>query len=127
LQAIGNSLGKFIMVDKASLSAASRKVGRIMVEMDIHLGLPETIEIEWRGRRILQRLDYLGIPFRCSICRSTSHLRQDCKGFDVGVDEPEVSDHLNGSLIPPRTLVSTEKDPYTWHRMTPAKQSQWVR
>jgi hypothetical protein len=68
LQAIGKSMGKFIMVDRTTLSAKSRKVGRIMVEMDIHLELPEVIEIEWRGRRVLQRLDYLGIPFRCSIC-----------------------------------------------------------
>jgi hypothetical protein len=83
MQAIENSLGKFIMVDRTTLSAASRKVGRILVEMDIHLGLPEVIEIEWRGRRILQRLDYLGIPFRCSFCRSTSHLQRDCKGFLV--------------------------------------------
>jgi hypothetical protein len=97
MQAIGNSLGKFIMLDRASLSAASRKVGRILVELDIHLRLSESIEIEWRGRRILQCLDYLGIPFRCSICRSTSHLRRDFKGFGVGVDEPEGSDHLIGS------------------------------
>jgi hypothetical protein len=40
LQAIGNSLGKFIMLDRATLSATTRKVGRILVELDIHLGLP---------------------------------------------------------------------------------------
>jgi hypothetical protein len=40
------------------------------VEMDITQGLPENLEIEWRGRRRIQSLDYLGVPFRCSICRT---------------------------------------------------------
>jgi hypothetical protein len=57
--------------------------------LDIHQGLPENLEIDWRGRRYLQRLDYLGIPFRCSYCRSTSHLRRDCKGIVDSEDEPE--------------------------------------
>jgi hypothetical protein len=52
------------MVDDQTLSTPSRKVGKILVEIDIHCGLPETLEIEWRGRRVLQRLDYLGIPFQ---------------------------------------------------------------
>jgi hypothetical protein len=69
------------MVDRQTLSASSRKIGKILVEMDIHCGLPEVIEIEWRGRRVLQRLDYLDIPFRCSLCRSTGHLRRDCSGW----------------------------------------------
>jgi hypothetical protein len=81
LQAIGNSLGNFISVDKSSLFVASRKVGKVLVEMDIHFGLLEFIEIEWRGRRVLQRLNYLGLPFRCSFCRTTGHLRRDCKGI----------------------------------------------
>jgi len=43
-----------------------RKVGRILVEVGLHGGLPEVIDIEWRGRYFTQRLDYMGIPFRCS-------------------------------------------------------------
>jgi hypothetical protein len=38
------------------------------------------MEIDWRGRRIVQRLDYLRIPFRCSYCHETGHLRKTCKG-----------------------------------------------
>jgi hypothetical protein len=38
---------------------------------------------------MIQRLDYLGVPFRCSICRSTAHLRRDCKGFVETEDEPD--------------------------------------
>jgi hypothetical protein len=45
------------MIDKENLSAATRKVGRVLVEMDVHLGLSESLEIDWRGRRFLQRLD----------------------------------------------------------------------
>jgi hypothetical protein len=89
LSAIGDTLGKFIMIDRENLAAASRKVGRVLVEMDVHQGLPATLEIEWRGRRILQKLDYLGILFRCSFCRSTTHLRRDCKGSGVGDESQE--------------------------------------
>jgi hypothetical protein len=58
-------------MDGQTLVAPSRKVGKILVEIDIHIGLPEVMEIEWRGWRVLQRLDYLDIPFSCSLCRST--------------------------------------------------------
>jgi hypothetical protein len=85
------------MLDRATLSAATRKVGRILVEMDILHGLPESLEIEWRGRCFIQCLDYLGIPFRCSLCRSTSHLRRDCKGLSDEVDEPDGSDFPYGT------------------------------
>jgi hypothetical protein len=40
-----------------------RKMGRVLVEMEIFCGLPETLEIEWRGRKITQPLDYLALPF----------------------------------------------------------------
>jgi hypothetical protein len=36
LSTIGNSLGKFLMVDKGVLTASARKVGRVLVELDIH-------------------------------------------------------------------------------------------
>jgi hypothetical protein len=112
LQAIGNSLGNFISVDKSSLSAASRKVGKVLVEMDIHFGLPEVMEIEWRGRQVLQRLDYLGLPFRCSFCRSTGHLRRDCKGFLVEEEESEdtLCKEIHRTL--PRKLVTLVSAPF---------------
>jgi hypothetical protein len=80
LRAIGNSLGKFISLDSPSLLGSSRMMGRVLVEMDLSVGLPETLEIDWRGRKILQNLDYLGIPFRCNRCRETGHLRRSCPG-----------------------------------------------
>jgi hypothetical protein len=83
LRAIGNSLGKFISLDSKFQSDPGRKIGKVLVEMDIYSGLPETLEIEWRGRRIAQKLDYLGVPFRCNNCRQTGHLRRDCPGFVI--------------------------------------------
>jgi hypothetical protein len=80
LRAIGDTLGRFITLDYKALSSPMRKMGRVLVEVDIFGGLSETIEIEWRGRKIAQPLDYLGLPFRCNICRQMGHLRRDCKG-----------------------------------------------
>jgi hypothetical protein len=65
-KAIGNALGRFIVVDTLSLTNSTKKMGRIFVEMNIHEGLLEVLDIEWRGRHTKQRLDYQGVPFRCS-------------------------------------------------------------
>jgi hypothetical protein len=54
LRAIGDSLGKFLSLDLTSLESTSRKMGRVLVEMDIHGGLPEVLDIEWRGRHITE-------------------------------------------------------------------------
>jgi hypothetical protein len=40
LWAIGDSLGKFIALDSQTLVTPTRKIGRILVELDIHCGLP---------------------------------------------------------------------------------------
>jgi len=57
LKAIGNVLGSFITVDYQALKAPARKVSKLLVEINMHGGLPEVLEIELRGRRIIQRLD----------------------------------------------------------------------
>jgi hypothetical protein len=41
MEVIGNSLGSFISLDASTLLAPSRKMGKILVEMDVHSGLPE--------------------------------------------------------------------------------------
>jgi hypothetical protein len=95
LKAIGASLGTYIAVDPQSLSGPVRKMGRVLVAMDICAGLPETLEIEWRGRKIVQSLDYLGLPFHCNHCRKTGHLRRSCPGKELS-DSLETEDlHLN--------------------------------
>jgi hypothetical protein len=82
LMAIGNSLGSLISVDSHNLNASTRKVAQLLVEIEIHHGLPKVLEIDLWGRKTIQRLDYIGIPFRCNICHCTGHLSQDCKGWD---------------------------------------------
>jgi hypothetical protein len=73
LEAIANTLGHYICVDHLSLTTSVKKVARVMVEIDIHDGLLECLDIDWRGKIYRQRLDYLGIPFRCAICKKTGH------------------------------------------------------
>jgi hypothetical protein len=55
-------------------------MGKMLVELDLFEGLPTKIEIEWRGMVIQQKLDYMGVPFRCSVCKETGHLRHNCSG-----------------------------------------------
>jgi hypothetical protein len=56
------------------------------VEVDIHSGLLETLDIQWRDQFFSQRLDYLGLPFCCTLCQKTGHLRNSCQGY---VEEEE--------------------------------------
>jgi hypothetical protein len=81
-----------LCVDEYSLCVPERKLGRILVEIDIHSGLLETLDIRWQDRFFSQRLDYLGLPFRCTLCRKTGHLRNSCQGY-VGEEESDNS-HL---------------------------------
>jgi hypothetical protein len=103
-KAIGNSLGKFISLDPVTLTGSSRKMAKILVEMDITAGLPENLQIDWRGRKTLQTLDYLGLPFRCNLCRATGHLRRNCPGKSSHI----LSEDEELSLNPPEY---TEVDP----------------
>jgi hypothetical protein len=80
LRAIGDALGHFITLDHSTLENYVRKVGRILVEIDLHGGLLEAIDIEWRGRFLNQAAGLCGYPFRCSWCRGTGHLHRDCSG-----------------------------------------------
>jgi hypothetical protein len=45
LEAIGNELGRFICFDDSSLKGSDRRLARILVEIDIHSGLLESLEI----------------------------------------------------------------------------------
>jgi hypothetical protein len=67
LMAIGNSLGRFISLDSKILTGPDEKMARILVELDIHEGLHETLYIDWRGRIIRQKLDYLRHPLQMHI------------------------------------------------------------
>jgi len=90
LTTIGNELGHFLVVHEEALNGNDRQMGRVQVELDIHKGLLETLDIEWRRRVIGQKLDYLGVPFRCSFCRRMGHLRKNYPGY-VYEEESESS------------------------------------
>jgi hypothetical protein len=45
----------------------------------MHVGLLDNLEIEWCGLVFTQRLDYLGVPFRCARYQQTGHLKKDCR------------------------------------------------
>jgi hypothetical protein len=120
LRAIGDNLGKFISLESKCFTNPERKLGSILVEMDIHCGLPESIDIEWRGRRVVQQLDYLGIPFRCNACRQMGHLRRDCTGKEV----EEVSENTELQRDPPEYMDEAESFGCTDHH-TGLSTSHW--
>jgi len=80
LREIGNALGMFIWLDPSTLTCSARNMCDSLVGIDLHEGLLETIDIEWSGRLISERLDYVGISFHCSLCMDTRHLQRDCIG-----------------------------------------------
>jgi len=101
LREIGNALGKFILIDPSTFESFVRKMGKILVGIDVHDGLPKAIDIEWCGHLIIQRMDYMGIPFRCSWCRGTGHLRRDCSG--IKVEEKSKEDDIQED--PPKYVI----------------------
>jgi hypothetical protein len=100
LEAIGNELGRFIKVDEIYLQSPDKIMAKVLVEVDLHPGLLEILEIDWRGLILVQILDYLGIPFRCTLCWRTGHLRRDCQ-------------HFVGDLDLEATMFRNSKDLYT--------------
>jgi hypothetical protein len=77
---IGNALKKFLYVDPKLLTGSNRRVGKLLVEVDLFGGLPNEIDIGWHGVMIQQRFDFLGVPFRCTIYKETGHLWFQCSG-----------------------------------------------
>jgi hypothetical protein len=77
---IGDTLGKFLHVDPQFLVGQDRRVGRLLVEFDLQQGLPVDLVIEWHDFVYQQRLDYLGVSFRCATCKATGHLKHHCPG-----------------------------------------------
>jgi len=45
---------------------------------------------------ISQRLDYLGVPFRCSRCRQAGHLKNECRlPFGVHTAEQSLEENVD--------------------------------
>ena len=88
LEGIGNIIGRFEAVEEDFMNTYDKRMARILVEMDITKGLLADVEILCLERLFSQRLDYLGIPFRCSQCREIGHLRHDCPIMRLGSISP---------------------------------------
>jgi hypothetical protein len=46
-------------------------MGKMLVEVDMFEGLLVELEVEWHGTMVLKRLDYMGVSFRCIVCKKT--------------------------------------------------------
>jgi hypothetical protein len=77
---IGNAIDKFLYVDSKHLTRSDRRMEELLVEVDLYGGISDEIDIVWRGIVIQQRLDYIGVPFRCVVCKETRHLQYQCNG-----------------------------------------------
>lgn len=100
LEGIGNTIGRFVAVEDDFLQVYDKRMARILVELDISRGLPAEVELLCEERLLIQRLDYLYVPFRCSICRSIGHLRHSCPSRFAGGDLSDASLDKIGSPAP---------------------------
>jgi hypothetical protein len=49
MEAVGNSIGNLLKIEEEDLHSTNKKMEKILVEIDIHGGLLDVLEIEWRG------------------------------------------------------------------------------
>ncbi|XP_057866205.1 uncharacterized protein LOC131073721 [Cryptomeria japonica] len=78
LEAIGNALGDFLMVDIDSSSLLHSTYACLLVEMDISKGLPVEILIKTSKGSWVQSLNYERTPFRCRRSFQTGHVVAQC-------------------------------------------------
>ena len=78
LSAIGNKLGRFFKVSKATRRGKYISFARICVEMDLSGALLDEVILELFDEEWIQIIDYEHIPFRCRKCHEHGHLVRDC-------------------------------------------------
>lgn len=76
-------VGRFLHVEEELIRGEDKRFGCMLVEVDICRGLMVELEIEWRGKFYCHKMDYWGVPFRCSLCRNVGHLRKECLGIST--------------------------------------------
>ena len=65
--------------------------------MDISRGLPVKVDILCNECLLVQRLNYLHVPFRCSYCHVVGHLRSACPDLHFGCEDLGSDDSLKGT------------------------------
>jgi len=75
---IGNFLGEYVCSDQSFHESCYYTVARILVKIDLKLGLSSEISIKTLDGDFTQVLDYDGVPFRCHRCRAYGHLVASC-------------------------------------------------
>ena len=74
------------------IHAMDKRIAAVLVELDVSQGPPMKIDIVWGQKIVVQRLDYLKIPFRCHYYRDMGHLKDRCPKIlygDVSFDSSE--------------------------------------
>lgn len=78
LIAIGNSLGKFLKIDKDRLTRGIFNFLRLCVEVDLSQGLAYHITLNFNNTQWTQPLEYKKKAFRCRGCLQIGHLHSAC-------------------------------------------------
>ena len=74
------------------IHAMDKRIAAVLVELDVSQGPPTKIDIVWGQKIVVQRLDYLKIPFWCHYYRDMGHLKDRCPKIlygDVSFDSSE--------------------------------------
>ena len=71
LEAMGDAIGDFQMVDSKSSDILHTTYARILMVVDVSKGLRKKIKLEVPNSSWIQILDYKGIPFRCRVYSRT--------------------------------------------------------
>jgi hypothetical protein len=121
LTVIGNLLGRFLKVDEAGLKSTDKRLARVLVEIDVTTGLMDSLEVEWRGQVMVQRLDYQGIPF--SVLTLSTHWSFK-KRLLFGDNDGDVEDSQENSTL---DAYMSEEEPGAWvDSLQVAKLFRWV-
>ena len=76
--AIGNFLGEYVCSDQTFQESSYYTVAKIMVKIDLKLGLSSEISVKTKDGDFTKLLDYEGVPFRCHRCHAYGHLVDSC-------------------------------------------------
>ena len=75
---IGNYLGEYVCSDYSHHETGKYTVAKIMVKIDLRMGLSAEINVQSKDGDFVQLLDYVGVLFRCHRCHVHGHLVANC-------------------------------------------------